>query len=335
MRCVVLPGQADQSSAPRHLYKINASRIIIAPNLILLLESAIETVVEVSSREQTMLTVNQLLKESDRIEPVPQVIHQLMDLVNDPETPVEEITELILYEPVVTANLLRVANSAAFGLKRRVDSVHDAVVLLGLKRVVEIILLNSVTRSLKSAHQGYGLAEGQLWKQSVACALMARAVADTAQGLENHMVFTAALLKDIGVIVLDRHMTEAFATIRTAMEEDNLSLIDAERRVLGIDHADLGGRIAVNWNFSRHLAEIIRHHHLTDDLTAIPDTTAIVYLADCMCSISGINGDLFCGNDTHYDRACRQLGLTELDVNQILSEFYSRKEDIYGLLAIL
>jgi hypothetical protein len=63
--------------------------------------------------------------------------------------------------------------------------------------------------------------------------------------------------------------------------------------------------------------------------------TAMVYLADSMCAISGINGDLFCGQYQHYDRVCSQLGLSEMDVNRIMSDFYSRKEDIYGLLAIL
>lgn len=282
-----------------------------------------------------MPTLDQLLKESERIEPVPQVVHQLMAMVDDPEAPVSEITELILYEPVVTANLLKVANSAALGLKRRVDSVHDAVVLLGLKRVIEIIMLDRVTKPLKSAQRGYDLAEGQLWKQSVSCALMASAVADIVPGTEKHIVFTAALLKDIGVIVLDRHMTGTLSAIQSMMAAENLSLIEAERRVLGIDHAQLGGHIAVNWNFSRHLAEMISNHHLIDDATVIADTTAIVYLADSMCSISGINDDLFCGPDVHYDRICRQLGLTESDVNRIMSDFYSRQEDIYGLLAIL
>ena len=282
-----------------------------------------------------MPTLDQLLKESERIEPVPQVVHQLMAMVDDPEAPVSEITELILYEPVVTANLLKVANSAAMGLKRRIDSVHDAVVLLGLKRVIEIIMLDRVTKPLKSVQRGYDLAEGQLWKQSVSCALMASAVADIVLNTEKHIVFTAALLKDIGVIVLDRHMTGPLSEIQSLMASENLSLIEAERRVLGIDHAHLGGHIAVNWNFSPHLAEIISNHHLIDDVTVIADTTAIVYLADSMCSISGINNDLFCGPDVHYERICRQLGLTESDVNRIMSDFYSRQEDIYGLLAIL
>ncbi len=282
-----------------------------------------------------MLTLDRLLKESERIEPVPQVIHQLMDLVDDPEVPVSEITELILYEPVVTANLLKLANSAAFGFKKKVDSVHDAVVLLGLKRVVEIVLLNSVTKPLKSAHQGYGLEEGQLWKQSVSCALMASAIAETIEAPGRHTVFTAALLKDIGVIVLDRHMGEAMAAIRKAMEVDRLGLVAAERQVLGLDHAHLGGLIAEKWNFSETLAGTIQNHHLTDEVTDIPVEAAMVYLADSMCSMSGLNGELFCGHYVHYDRVCDQLGLAEESVNRIMSDFYARKEDIYGLLAIL
>lgn len=282
-----------------------------------------------------MLSLDQLIRESERIEPVPQVIHQLMDLVDDPEVPVSEISELILYEPVVTANLLKLANSAAFGFKRKVDSVHDAVVLLGLKRVVEIIVLNSVTKPLKSAQQGYGLEEGQLWKQSVSCALMASAIAETIGLPEKHIVFTAALLKDIGVIVLDRHLGEAMVAIRMAMESGGLTLAAAERQVLGIDHAQLGGRIAENWNFSESLAKTIRDHHLNDDAADIPKETAMVYLADSMCSMSGINTDLFCGHYAHYDGVRGQLGISEEKVNRIMSDFYSRKEDIYGLLAIL
>ena len=156
-----------------------------------------------------MLSMDQLIKESERIEPVPQVIHQLMDLADDPEAPVSEIAELILYEPVVTANLLKLANSAAFGFKKHVDSVFDAIVMLGLKRVVEIVLLSSVTPSLRSAHRGYGLEDGQLWKQSVSCALIAGAIAETVDDSVRHVVFTATLLKDIGVIVMDRHVKNA------------------------------------------------------------------------------------------------------------------------------
>ena len=282
-----------------------------------------------------MLSMDRLLKESERIEPVPQVIHQLMTLADDPEAPVSEITELILYEPVITANLLKLANSAAFGLKKHVDSVFDAVVKLGLKRVVEIVLLSSVTPSLHSSCPGYGLEDGQFWKQSVSCALMAGTITDTVDASLRNSVFTAALLKDIGVIVMDRHMQAAGQGVRDSMQAENLDLVDAERQVLGIDHARLGGRIARNWNFGDSLAAVIRNHHLSDDTRTATSAAAIVYLADCMCSMSGINADLFCGGYHHYDRTLEQLQLTETAVNRIMSDFYSRKEDIYGLLSIL
>jgi len=282
-----------------------------------------------------MLSLDQLLKESERIEPVPQVVHELMDLVDDPEVPVSEITNLITYEPVVTANLLKMANSAAFGLKKKVNSVHDAVVRLGLKQVVRIVLMASVTKPMKSAHQGYGLEEGRLWKQSVSCALVANAIAEKRETSEKHIIFTAALLKDIGVIVLDRYMATAIDRIRAVIENEGLHLIEAERLVLGIDHAELGGRIAGSWNFSQTLIQTIQQHHLTGEPTDISETVAMIYLADSLCSISGINGELFCGPDTQYDRICEQLDLSETDLNRMMSDFYSRKDDIYGLLAIL
>lgn len=282
-----------------------------------------------------MLTLDQLLKESERIEPVPQVIHQLMDLVDDPDVPISEITDLILYEPVVTANLLKLANSAAFGFKKKVNSVHDAVILMGLKRVIEIVLLSSVTKSLKSAHHGYDLEEGQLWKQSVSCALMASAIADRVDASIKHIVFTAALLKDIGVLVMDRYMRNAVDQVRQAMVTEQMDLVTAERQVLGIDHAHLGACMATKWNFSDHLAATIRHHHLSDGENTISPETAMVYLADCMCCLSAANAGLFCGSDQYYERVCGQLAMRESDVNRIMSDFYSHKDNIYGLLAIL
>jgi HD-like signal output (HDOD) protein len=287
------------------------------------------------AKEETMLSLDRLLKESERIEPVPQVVHELMNLVDDPEVPVSEITNLITYEPVVTANLLKMANSAAFGLKKKVNSVHDAVVRLGLKQVVKIVLMAGVSKPMKSAQRGYALEEGRLWKQSVSCALIANAIAEKMETSEKHVVFTAALLKDIGVIVLDRYMAKAIDRIREVIKNEGLHLIEAERMVLGIDHAELGGRIAGNWNFSQTLIQTIQQHHLTGKAADIPETVAMIYLADSLCSISGINGELFCEPDTHYDRICEQLGLSEKDLNRVMSDFYSRKDDIYGLLAIL
>ena len=282
-----------------------------------------------------MLSVDPLLKESERIEPVPQVVHQLMDLADDLDAPVSEITDLILYEPVVTANLLKLANSAAFGLKKRIDSVFDAVVMLGLKRVVDIVLMSSVTPSLRSAQKGYGLEDGQLWKQSVSCALIAGEIAEAVDPLIRHTVFTATLLKDIGVMVMDRHLSASDPDLRERVLEANLDLVEAERQVLGVDHAFLGGRMAENWNFGPALTDAIRRHHLSGPEPTVSRETAMVYLADCMCSLSGINAELFCGKYRHYDGLMAKLQLSEATVNRIMSDFFSRKENIYGLLAIL
>jgi HD-like signal output (HDOD) protein len=123
--------------------------------------------------------------------------------------------------------------------------------------------------------------------------------------------------------------------IHRAVQDENLDLVTAERRVLGIDHAELGGRIARAWNLSEVLAAAIHHHHLSDPMPTVPPETAMVYLADSICTMSGINADLFCNDTIHHDRIRKQLRLSESEVNRIMSDFYSQKENIYGLLAIL
>lgn len=282
-----------------------------------------------------MISLERLINESERIGPVPKMIRQLVALAEDPDVPISEVTELILYEPLITANLLKVANSAAFGFKKKIESVHDAVVLLGFKRVVELAILAGVTGSFRLAYDGYGLEKGQLWKQSVSCALMAGAVAEAVDPSFKHVVFTAALLKDIGVVIMDPHMKKVSAQIRNIMKTDHLDLVAAERAVLGIDHARLGGEIVNHWHFSDTQVSAIQDHHLADTVESIKTETAMVYLADSMCSFTGINSALFCGQYIHYDRVLKHLHLDESAVNQMMSHFYAQKDSIYGVLTLL
>lgn len=279
--------------------------------------------------------IQEIIRSTDRLEPVPQVIHQLMEIVNDPDIPASEITGIIVYDPAITTNLLITANSAYFGLRKKINSVHDAIVMLGLNQVVEIALMQSVSKKMKSKHTGYGLEQGALWKQSVSCALIAQSIAEHIKLPNKHDIFTAALLKDIGIIILD-----AYAVDRTKELEDMVliqrdSLINAERRIMGVDHAKLGGLVALKWGFSKKLAKALQNHHLSESKKDVAIETAIVYLADSLCTMSGINAALFSESYPYYDAICDRLNISETATNAILADFYSRKDDIYGLLSVV
>ncbi len=284
---------------------------------------------------ETHNLVQEIIQKTDHLEPVPQVIHQLMEIVSDPDIPASEVTNIIVYDPAITANLLIMANSAYFGLRRKINSVHDAIVMLGLSQVVEIALMHSMSKKMNSEYAGYGLALGELWKQSVSCALLAQSLAEQIKIPNKHDVFTAALLKDIGIIILDVYAADHTERLEEMVLGQNSSLIEAERKIMGIDHAELGGRVALKWGFGKRLSRVLQNHHFTVNKKDVAIETAIVYLADCLCTISGINSGLFSEPYPYYDAICNRLNISESVINSILADFYSRKDDIYGLLSVI
>jgi len=222
-------------------------------------------------------------------------------------------------------------NSAFFGLKHPAESIKDAVTLLGIDQIIEIVLVNSGAKVLCGENRGYGLHEGAMWKYSVSSALIAKQIAQKL-GMENqNTIFTAALLKDIGKIVLDRFIQDSFEKITALVVDDNLSFLEAEKRIIGVDHTELGGMIAKMWKFSPKMVRIIRNHHLADISMVKEKEIAIVYLADCICMMIGIG----VGSDglayKFNDQAMAELGMEPDDISKIIAQFAVNMEKVENL----
>ena len=114
-----------------------------------------------------MFDIKSIIKKIDSLKPIPQVAHKIMSIVEDPESSLPDLSKVIEYDSSVTANLLKVANSAYFGRPGKFDSVHQAIVYLGMDHVVDLVLLSSGADNLKSEQIGYDLQKGDLWKYSV------------------------------------------------------------------------------------------------------------------------------------------------------------------------
>lgn len=268
-----------------------------------------------------MTAIQELIKEIKSLKPIPQITHQIMQIVEDPNASLSDVADIIMFDPIITANILRTVNSAYFALPRRVDSVHDAVSLLGLEQIVDVVLLKSGSENLKKGQEGYGLNEGDLWRYSVSSALLARDIAQRKGSKNKQLVFTAALLKDIGKVILDRFVAGSFEKIQNLVQEKGLSFMEAEKKVIGVDHAELGGLVASNWNFSEKMVHIIRNHHLADEGARQDMDCSIVYLSDILCMMMGIG----VGSDglayRFHDDVVKSLGFTEKELLEIIADF--------------
>jgi len=281
-----------------------------------------------------MLDITSIIKKIDSLKPIPQVAHKIMSIVEDPESSLPDLSKVIGYDSAVTANLLKVANSAYFGRPGKFDSVHQAIVYLGMDHVVDLVLLASGADNLKPEQTGYDLQKGDLWKYSVLSALIARELAENKGIGETHLIFTAALLKDIGKVILDLYVGDAFEEINTMVAEKKITFREAEKQVIGIDHAELGGMVAKSWNFSPKMVEIIQSHHQPQKSSISEIESSVVYLADTICMMMGVGGGLDGLAYRFHKEVIKRLEFTERDLQEIMAMFGEKLQHVESLVSM-
>ena len=282
-----------------------------------------------------MRDLEDIIAQIDLLEPVPPIAAQILVLTDDPNSSLQEISELIINDPALTANLLKICNSAFYSLPRRVDSVREAITLVGLDQIVELVLFNSLSSNFNKELVGYGLGERELWRHAVSSAHVAGMMADRFSASHNkNLIFTAALVKDIGKLILGRFVAFSYEQINILVHSQGLSFNDAEREIIGMNHEELGALVGKKWNFSERLVYIIRHHHLSDEIARQDLETTLVYLADIICMMMGIctGGDGL--SYRFYSDVLNRLGLSENDLQGIIAEASKSQQQVEVLLGL-
>lgn len=282
-----------------------------------------------------MTTLQELMKEIKNLKPIPAVANRLLAVVDNPDSSMEDIANVIQYDPAITASVLKTCNSAFFGLKNPAESIKDAVNMLGTDQIIELVLLKSGSKALSGKQKGYGMESGDMWRYSVSSAVIAKQVAVKFSLKNKNTIFTAALVKDIGKTILENHVSDASEEITNLVENKGFSFGEAEKKVFGIDHAELGALIGKMWKFSPKMIKIIRHHHLADEKMIKDKEVTTVYLADCICMMmgQGVGSD---GLSYRFKaQAMKELGLCPDDVSMIIAEFGINIKEVEELLHIV
>jgi putative nucleotidyltransferase with HDIG domain len=272
-----------------------------------------------------MNRIDLIVQSIDQLPPFPAIILRALQSINDPRSSAQDVVDIIQYDQGVTSQVLKVCNSAFFNLRRQVHSLKEALVFVGFNTLMQIILNRSFQSVLNGPCQGYDLDTGALWKHSVSCAILTEIVSQRIQREPSATQFTAALLHDMGKVVLSASVRETFEEIKTLVREQGYSFIGAEREVLGVDHAELGGLIAEKWKFPGPIVEAVRYHHTPwlnrgED----PDMVALVHLANCMAILTGIGGG---ADGLYYEgdpEIMKQFQLREKDVEKCIVQLNDR-----------
>jgi putative nucleotidyltransferase with HDIG domain len=191
---------------------------------------------------------------------MPATAARLLPLLQNPDSSASKIEDILRYDPGLTANILKLTNSAYFGLPSRVSSVRQAIMLLGWKRLMQLVMTMCMSALMKKSIPGYDLPRGELWRHSVAVSVAADVLVKSLSISDADEVFTAALLHDIGKLVLGDYVQEDLEKIE-AMVAKGISFEVAEYIVLGTNHADIGARILQSWALPQDLVNAVSWHH--------------------------------------------------------------------------
>jgi len=234
------------------------------------------------------LTLDEITRKVVDMPALPQVVNDIMSLTENPNSTIQDIERTVLKDQGLTARILRLANSAHYGYPRRISTISEASVLLGFQAIRSIALTASVNGLLVKEVEGYRLEENELWRQSQSTAIVARYISKKVRFAKIDQAYVAGLLRDIGKVIVNYYLNEHFTQIMSTIENENVSFLDAEEKVLGFNHGQVGSEVAKKWNLPEELIEAIEYHHTPEKATKNKKLTAIVHVADAIVMAMGI-----------------------------------------------
>lgn len=226
------------------------------------------------------------IEQIENLPTLPEVANRLLRIINDPTTTAVDVANLISRDLSLTSKVLRLANSAFYGIPRTVTTVQNAVVILGLKVINTMVFSITVVKMFPGDGRNELFSRKKFWAHSLACAVMSRQLALRMRKFtlfDPEECFCAGLIHDIGRIVLDQYFHENFLkAIQKAMEE-KITLTQAENEVFGFNHTDVGDWLTSRWELPQDIRVPIVFHHSPGKTEYAREITTLVHLADGLC----------------------------------------------------
>jgi len=206
-----------------------------------------------------MLVIEELVEGVQDLVPLPKAYIRIQELVNDPDSSLDDVTKVIVNDAALTSRILRIANSAYMGLAAKVDTVGRAVQVLGLNQVHDLALAGAAVGSLTRIKVP-SLDINDFWRRSVYCAVVARIISKQRQLGSPERLFVSGLLHDTGHLLLAYREPEKYTELRSSSIETGRPLAVIEQQELGFTYAELGAALLKNWQLPDAIVIPVQHH---------------------------------------------------------------------------
>lgn len=231
-------------------------------------------------------TIDSVIATIENLPPLPDISSSVMTALNDNDVSIIEVTELIEKDISLATQILRVANSPAYGAVSTISTIQHAIMMLGLNEVRSLLMAFAVQEFFNTAPQDRALRK-RFWTHSRVCSYTAVLLAHHFKQGDTSSFFLSGLIHDIGKLVVDQFMHNEFQQVITYTQEHNCTFREAEKEILGVTHYQIGGQLLKHWNFPRQVTMQVFHHHIPWKEPAFAPGAIIIFLADILTKIAG------------------------------------------------
>lgn len=235
---------------------------------------------------KTKKNLDKLIQKIEQIPTIPMVSQRIMEIAGDEEAPFKDFVRIIEKDQALAAKILRVANSAFYGLLSSVSSLEHALVILGINEVKSIVLGCSVYNFF-SHGQSNAFDRTQFWKHAIICSQVAKLLGAHFNTRNGDSLFLAGLIHDIGKVVLDQYFHEDFVQIIEHISLTKTTFSKAEKKILGTTHSQIGAKVLKQWRFPDEVIMQILYHHAPWHDKNYGTNSIIIYLANVLTKLAG------------------------------------------------
>lgn len=276
------------------------------------------------------MEIKDLLAQSNKLPNIPAIIREIIESINDPDANYGDIAHKIAQDQTLSLKVLRLVNSAYFGLSRKVDSIDEAVVMLGMGKLKTLVVASGFANSAKDV-EGLDLAE--FWAEVFQVAEIAKWLAQiSTTNISADLAFTAGIIHNIGQLLLHMAQPNRAIAIKTLVDSSPISRVEAEQERLGFTSADAGAALLELWHFPQTLADAVKYQHCPNDATDSPQLSAIINLA-CFISKESKNNDEIASICQRLPQDTAQLAGISSNPEEYIADALAIKSSLPGLTA--
>jgi putative nucleotidyltransferase with HDIG domain len=282
------------------------------------------------------MTAHELVAKVRNLPPISQAALRLVNLLDEPAVRNDDVVQVLKNDNVLTAKLLRACNSPYFGLEEPVSSVDQAVLIIGHEQILHIVLTLAFGGAMTVPLAGYAVEANELWRHSLTTATAAEFIVSNGleMNVDPHVAFTVGLLHDIGKLALGQVITpEHQAGIQAGIATRGLSRCEAEKEILGTDHAEAGGALLQAWHLPDDIIEAVANHH-RPIVEPQPKLSVIANVANCLAHQAGAAPGLEAYAVRVDDRVAEAFSLTPERIVTLVTEVRDSCDQVDKLMGM-